>query len=83
MRYPASIKKGLVDVSIEQIIAWNPDVIWLPPYVNYTIESLLNDPAWSNIKAIKIKRYIYARPLILNLGSTDGGRGAWNMLGNS
>ena len=52
---------GFVDVSIEQIIAWNPDVIWLPPYVNYTIESLLNDPAWSNIKAIKDKK-VYICP---------------------
>lgn len=54
---------GFVDVSVEQIIAWNPDVIWLPPYVNYTIESLLNDPAWSNIKAIKDKKvYICPSP---------------------
>lgn len=31
------------------------------PYVNYTIESLLNDPAWSNIKAIKDKK-VYICP---------------------
>jgi len=56
-------KGGFVDVSIEQIIAWNPDVIWLPPYVDYTVESLLNDPAWSNVKAIKNKKvYICPSP---------------------
>jgi len=52
---------GFVDVSIEQIIAWNPDVIWLPPYVDYTVESLLNDPAWSSIEAIKNKK-VYICP---------------------
>lgn len=49
-------EEGFIDVSLEQIIMWDPDVIWLPPYVDYTIESLLNDPAWSNINAIKNKR---------------------------
>ncbi|HZK02605.1 MAG TPA: ABC transporter substrate-binding protein, partial [Anaerovoracaceae bacterium] len=49
-------EEGFVDVSLEQIIMWDPEVIWLPPYVDYTIESLLNDPAWSNINAIKNKR---------------------------
>lgn len=39
---------GFVDVSIEQIITWNPDVIWFPQYADYTAEDLLNDPAWSN-----------------------------------
>ena len=52
---------GFVDVSVEQIIAWNPDVIWLPPYVEYTADDLLNDPAWSSIKAIKDKK-IYMCP---------------------
>lgn len=50
------VEGGFVDVSVEQIIAWNPDVIWLPPYAGYTVESLLNDPAWSSINAIKNKK---------------------------
>ncbi len=52
---------GFVDVSIEQIIAWNPDVIWFPQYSDYTAEDLLNDPAWSNISAIQNKR-VYEFP---------------------
>ena len=52
---------GFVDVSIEQIIAWNPEVIWYPTYANYTADDLLNDPAWSSISAIQNKR-VYAFP---------------------
>ena len=55
------IEGGFVDVSIEQIIAWNPDVIWIPPYASYTVESLLDDPAWSTINAIKNKK-VYMCP---------------------
>lgn len=50
-----------VDVNVEQIIAWNPDVIWFPAYVDYTVESLLEDPAWSSINAIKNKK-VYKFP---------------------
>ena len=52
---------GFVDVSIEQIIAWNPDVIWFPAYSDYTAEDLLNDPAWSSVSAIQNKR-VYEFP---------------------
>ena len=47
---------GFVDVSIEQIIAWDPDVIWFPQYSDYTAEDLLNDPAWSSISAVQNNR---------------------------
>lgn len=49
------VKGAFADVSIEQIIAWDPDVIWFPGYADYTVEGLLSDPAWSNISAIKNK----------------------------
>ncbi len=48
-------KGEFADVNIEQIIAWDPDIIWFPSYAKYTLESLQKDPAWSNIKAIKNK----------------------------
>ncbi len=52
---------GFVDVSIEQIIAWDPDVIWFPQYSDYTAEDLLNDPAWSSLSAVQNKR-VYEFP---------------------
>jgi iron complex transport system substrate-binding protein len=57
-------KGEFADVNIEQIIAWDPDVIWCPAYAKYTIESLLKDPAWGGIKAIKNKA-IYEFPSTL------------------
>lgn len=53
-----------VDVNIEQIVEWNPDVIWFPAYASYTVDSLLNDPAWSSISAVK-NREIYVFPSLL------------------
>jgi len=47
---------SFIEVNIEQIVAWNPDVIWFPAYSDYTAEDLLNDPAWSSINAIKNKQ---------------------------
>jgi iron complex transport system substrate-binding protein len=49
------VKGGFAEVNIEQFILWNPDIIWVPQYATYTVESLLNDPKWSSIKAIKNK----------------------------
>lgn len=49
------VKGDFADVNIEQFIVWNPDIIWVPKYATYTVESLLDDPKWSSIKAIKNK----------------------------
>jgi iron complex transport system substrate-binding protein len=55
------VKGAFAEVNIEQIIAWNPDIIWVPQYATYTVDSLLNDPKWSSIKAIKNKA-VYVFP---------------------
>ena len=44
------------EVSVEEIIGWNPDVIYIPAYASYSVDDLLNDSAWGSIKAIKNKR---------------------------
>ncbi|MEG1619083.1 MAG: ABC transporter substrate-binding protein [Eubacterium sp.] len=55
-------KKGeFADVSIEEIIEWNPDIIWVPSYAKYSVDDLLNDPAWSSIKAVQDKA-VYVFP---------------------
>jgi len=41
------------EVDIEQIVKWNPEVIYFPAYASYTVEDLLNDPLWANIDAVK------------------------------
>ena len=55
------VKGAFAEVNIEQIIVWNPDIIWVPQYATYTVESLLDDPKWSSIKAIKNKS-VYVFP---------------------
>ncbi len=41
------------DVSIEQIIAWNPDVIFIWGNAKYNKEDILRNPQWRHIKAVK------------------------------
>ena len=56
-----NVKGAFAVVNIEQIIAWNPDIIWIPKYASYTAEELLKDPKWGSIKAIKNKE-VYMFP---------------------
>lgn len=53
-----------IEVNIEQIIDWNPDIIWFPAYASYTAEELINDPSWSSIDAIKNKK-VFAFPSLV------------------
>ncbi len=47
-------------VSIEQIIAWNPEVILVPPYLwDGSVTDILNDPQWQDIDAVKNGRVFY------------------------
>ncbi len=55
---------SFIEVNIEQIVAWNPDVIWFPAYSDYTSEDLINDPAWSSINAIKNQK-VFEFPSLL------------------
>jgi molybdenum ABC transporter molybdate-binding protein len=52
----SELGKGWTTVTIEQIAAWNPDVIFLVSYfspVNDVVASLKADPQWSELKAVK------------------------------
>lgn len=52
------------EVDIEQIISWDPDVIYVPCYATFTAEDVLEDPAWQNISAVKNKK-VYTFPSTL------------------
>ena len=52
---------GYITVSIEEIIRWNPEVIYIPAFARYSINDLLNDPAWSSISAIR-NRKVFSFP---------------------
>lgn len=55
------LKGGKVNVSPEQIIAWNPDYIILTPYCSETVQDVLNDPQLKDVKAVK-DRNVYRMP---------------------
>lgn len=49
-------------MSIEQIVGWNlPLILSGYLYAKYKADDLLNDPAWSNIKAVQDKA-VYVFP---------------------
>ncbi|MEF9970306.1 MAG: ABC transporter substrate-binding protein [Ruthenibacterium sp.] len=49
------------DVSYEQVIAWNPDVIVLASDAQYTVQDVLNDKNISSVTAVKNKA-VYQMP---------------------
>lgn len=52
------LHSGLAEVSMEQVLAWNPDIL----VVNSgSPEELERDPAWRTVKAVKEKR-VYKQP---------------------
>jgi iron complex transport system substrate-binding protein len=53
-----------INVTLEEIIAWNPDVIYIPTFASYTVESILTNPAWASISAVKNKK-VFRYPSLL------------------
>ncbi|MGO9119293.1 MAG: ABC transporter substrate-binding protein, partial [Desulfomonilaceae bacterium] len=53
MNPAATIRQTSLDVSMEQIVAWNPDVIFIWGYAGYTAESILGNTQWWSVTAVK------------------------------
>jgi iron complex transport system substrate-binding protein len=53
------ITKGSVEISMEQLLKWNPDVIIASDPVFY--KEVYSDPVWQNVKAVKDKQ-VYLVP---------------------
>ena len=64
----AQLPGGKVNVSLEQVIKWNPDYIILAPYCSDTVESVLQNPALQSVTAVKNK-HVYMMPQFI--GSYD------------
>jgi len=52
---------GKVDVSPEQVLVWNPDVIILTSYTRDTVSDVLANPKLQNVVAVKSRR-VYVMP---------------------
>ncbi len=47
------VQGSFADVSAEEIVGWNPDIIWVPEYADYTAEDVLNAPEFQSITAVQ------------------------------
>lgn len=52
------------DVNLEQIAAWNPDVIVIPPYGGATVEAITDSPEWQILDAVQAGR-VYQMPKLV------------------
>ena len=50
-----------IEVTMEDIVKWDPEIILIPTFADYTIDDILNDAAWGSIKAVKDKK-VYSFP---------------------
>lgn len=57
----SSLRRGSTNVSMEQIISWDPEVIFVWGYAHYTTEDILNSPQWRSITAVR-KGKVYKAP---------------------
>lgn len=53
--------KTYVNVDLEKIIEWNPDIIVIWYYAKYNESTILDDPAWASVDAVKNGR-VYREP---------------------
>lgn len=61
MNVAAASIKGYKQVSIEQVLAWNPQVIFVQDRYPDEINKIRHDPAWQGIDAVKNQR-VYLMP---------------------
>ena len=54
------IRERSIDVSVEQIIAWNPDVIFIWGNAKYTAQEIMDNAQWRFVKAVKDRRVFKA-----------------------
>ncbi len=57
----ASIRERSLDVSMERIIVWNPDVVFIWGSAKYGADDLLDSPQWRHTAAVK-NAQIYKSP---------------------
>jgi len=55
----SEIEEGLAQVSIEQVMTWNPDIIVMGRVNNTAL--ITNDPMWQDVKAVKSGK-VYTNP---------------------
>lgn len=52
------------DVNLEQIIVWNPDIIFVPPYGGATVEAITENAEWQLLEAVQQGRVFRVPKLV-------------------
>jgi iron complex transport system substrate-binding protein len=53
----SELKEGYwTDISAEQLLAYNPDIVYIVQYAEYKVEDILKDPRFKDINAVKNKK---------------------------
>ncbi|SQB37613.1 iron-chelating periplasmic-binding protein [Citrobacter koseri] len=74
----ASTIKGFKQVAMEQVIAWNPQVIFVQDRYPKVVDEILQSPQWQVIDAVKNHRVLSDAGLREGLGLSDAGSdGHW------
>lgn len=58
----AVLQKNAGEVSLEHIVSWNPDAVFITWFAPYSPESLLTNPQWKHVEAVKNRRVFKAPP---------------------
>ncbi|SFD30829.1 ABC transporter substrate-binding protein [Clostridium uliginosum] len=53
-----------VDISAEQLLSYNPDIIYIVQYAKYSVEDVLKDPRLKDVNAVKNKK-VFAIPSVI------------------
>ncbi|MCD5408506.1 ABC transporter substrate-binding protein [Candidatus Bipolaricaulota bacterium] len=53
------------DVNTEQILLWDPEVVFIAPYGKVSPEDLLSDPVWGGVAAVEAGR-VYKMPRVIS-----------------
>lgn len=52
------------DINLEQVVVWNPDMIWVPPYGGASVEAITDSAEWSIVPAVEAGA-VYMTPLLV------------------
>ncbi len=63
--------KGFKQVSIEQVIHWNPAVIFVQERYTQVIEQIKKDPSWQIIDAVKNQTYLLNAGICKSVGISN------------
>jgi iron complex transport system substrate-binding protein len=44
---------GITEVTLDQLAAWDPEIIYCPAGARYAVSDILNDPAWQSLRAVR------------------------------